>query len=155
MWALSDSTWELPAWCLHDPMLHNGEHKGLPHLNHFGVQALSQLTAPVSHQNRAVQVDVDQSGGLGETTIAPVWKPRRAECCGFTRDCWTNHFLWFNQPLVSHCGYESRSQPLARYPGSETINLGVRMCAFPLPPSSASVSSGPQPGPCFTVLSLT
>lgn len=63
--------------------LHDRENKSLSHLNHFGVQALSQLTAPMGQQNRAVQVDVDQSGGLGETTIAPVWKPRRAKCGGF------------------------------------------------------------------------
>lgn len=46
--------------------LHHGD-KCLSHLNHFGVQALSQLTATMSQQNRAIYVDVDQSSCLGET----------------------------------------------------------------------------------------
>lgn len=52
---------------------YSGEDGLFSHLNHFGVKALPHFTATMSHQDRTIQIDVDQSSSLVERV--PSWIP--------------------------------------------------------------------------------
>lgn len=54
-------------------LFHSGEKGYVSHLDHFGVKALSQFTATVTHQDRSIEIDVDKSSSLGTVIIIPVW----------------------------------------------------------------------------------
>lgn len=56
---------------------HSGENGCLAHLDHFGVEALSNFTAAMSHQDRAIGVDVGEGGGLSGIIIKPAGKTKR------------------------------------------------------------------------------